>query len=98
MHMLVSLNFTRNLYYCLSNSRVKMASQEVEKRNKPCWENCLPSMTPQWLTSLLVDAPKTLEFSEELKQKIRNDPQKYLRLLKVCKCVLYNSLNFSVTI
>lgn len=60
-----------------------MASQEVEKRNKPCWENCLSSMTPQWLRSLLIDAPKALVFSEELKQKISNDPQKCLKLIKV---------------
>jgi len=60
-----------------------MASQEVEKRSKLSLENCLPFMTPQWLTSLLVDAPKVLRLSEKLKQKIRNDPQKYLRLLRV---------------
>ena len=63
--------------------RVKMASQEVEKRSKLSWENCLPSMTPQWLTSLLLDAPKALGLSEKLKQKISNDPQKYLQLVRV---------------
>ena len=60
-----------------------MASEEVDERNKPSLENCLPSMSPQWLKSLLLHTPEKLALSKALKQKISNNSQQYLGLLMV---------------
>ena len=62
-----------------------MASKEVEERSQLSLKNCLPSMSPQWLKSLLLDTPEklVLPLSTELKQKIGKNPQKYLCLLMV---------------
>jgi len=63
-------------------TRVRKASEEVEKRSRLSLENCLPAMSPQWLRSLLLETKQELVLSEDLKQKIDKDPHKCLCLLK----------------
>lgn len=69
-----------------------MATEEVKNRSKLSLENCLPSMSPQWLKSLLLGNPEklVLPFSKGLKQKINNNPQKYLRLLMVTTLYMFS--------
>jgi len=69
-----------------------MATEEVKNRSKLSLENCLPSMSPQWLKSLLLDNPEklVLPLSKGLKQKINNNPQKYLRLLMVTTLYMFS--------
>ena len=64
----------------------------MDKRSKLTLQNCLCSITPEWLKSILLEAPREhigkLNIPQELKSKLQRDPKRILDLLKVILLIL----------
>ena len=64
--------------------RVKTACKELEAVTKlKSLENCMGGLTPEWLKSLILDAPDVSTAASNLSDTVRKNPDHCLVLLQV---------------